>query len=77
MSSHSEVYVKVDGETVYERNAKERNYRGIHVVILNQLDGSVMSSRIFDVYTRSQDAALLDYVKSIKSSRLFVFSIMV
>jgi len=77
MSSHSMVYVKVDGQTVYMRDGKERSYRGIHVVILNQLDANVMSSRIFDVYTRTQDVALLNYVNSIKPNRLFIFSIMV
>ena len=67
----------VNNKIVYQKYSKPRNYRGIHVVILNQIDGTVMSSRIFDVFSSDQDEIMLNYLKMIKPRRLFVFVIMV
>ena len=67
----------VNNKIVYQKYSKPRNYRGIHVVILNQIDGTVMSTRIFDVFSADQDGMMLNYLKMIKPQRLFVFVIMV
>ena len=67
----------VNNKIVYQKYSKPRNYRGIHVVILNQIDGTVMSTRIFDVFSADQDGMMLNYLKMIKPQRLFIFVIMV
>ena len=77
LSGRREIHVSVNNKIVYQKFFKPRNYRGIHVVILNQIDGTVMSSRVFDVFSADQDELMLSYLKMIKPNRLFVFLVMV
>lgn len=49
--------------------------RGIHVVVLNQYDGLIMSQRLFDTYSSWQDDELCLYLRQIQDGRIVVFAV--
>lgn len=49
--------------------------RGIHVIVLNQFDGYVMSKRIFDTYSSNQDDELCFYLNMIRDGRILLFAV--
>ncbi|CAG2186977.1 POMGNT1 [Mytilus edulis] len=73
-SSKTSVVVKV-GETVIIQDEEFEKNRGIHIAVLNQATGSVMSKNIFDTYSQHEDEALLSYLKKISNGRIIVFTI--
>ncbi|XP_052102810.1 protein O-linked-mannose beta-1,2-N-acetylglucosaminyltransferase 1-like [Mytilus californianus] len=73
-SSKTSVVVKVDETVIIQDEEFEKN-RGIHIAVLNQATGSVMSKNIFDTYSQHEDEALLSYLKKISNGRIIVFTI--
>ncbi|CAC5410943.1 POMGNT1 [Mytilus coruscus] len=73
-SSKTSVVVKVDETVIIQDEEFEKN-RGIHITVLNQATGSVMSKNIFDTYSQHEDEALLSYLKKISNGRIIVFTI--
>lgn len=49
--------------------------RGIHLVVLNQFNGDVMSKRVFDTYTPGQDDELCFFLNMIKEGRIIILSV--
>uniref|UniRef100_A0A6G1S5J3 Protein O-linked-mannose beta-1,2-N-acetylglucosaminyltransferase 1 n=1 Tax=Aceria tosichella TaxID=561515 RepID=A0A6G1S5J3_9ACAR len=49
--------------------------RGIHVLVLNQFEGSVMSKRLFDTYSPQQDDELALYLGQIQPGRLVIMAV--
>lgn len=49
--------------------------RGIHVLVLNEYDGYVMSKRVFDTYSPNKDEELNFYLNMIRDGRILVFAV--
>lgn len=60
-----------NNEELYNSEAS----RGIHVVVLNEFYGYVMSTRVFDTYSPQQDEELCLYINMISDGRIMIFAI--
>lgn len=58
-----------------EQTNNDSNNRGIHVLVLNQFDGYLMSSRVFDTYLPNQDEELCHYLEMIQDGRLLILAV--
>jgi len=58
-----------------QEESSANKLRGIHVVVLNQFDGSVMSRRTFDTYTPGQDEELSLFLRQLRHGRLVIFAV--
>ena len=75
ISSKVSVKVLVNDEQVYADELPAAN-RGIHIVLLNQQNGFVMGSRVFDTYSDNQDDELSLYLGHVSDdNRLIVFAV--
>lgn len=57
------------------QSEESSNGRGIHVVVLNQYNGDVMSRRVFDTYSPNHDDELCFFLNMIKDGRVLIFAI--
>ncbi|XP_019858766.1 PREDICTED: protein O-linked-mannose beta-1,2-N-acetylglucosaminyltransferase 1-like [Amphimedon queenslandica] len=72
VSSREMALISVDGESVYTAEAK----RGMHIVVLNEMTGSVMASRVFDTYIPGGDDNLPAFLESLANGRIVCFTIL-
>ena len=76
-SSKSSVYVSVDGLKVYENSVDGDLSRGIHIVVINEVTGTVMAKRIFDTYLPKEEEAMVLFLNMITDGRIVLFMIKV
>ena len=76
-SSKSSVYVSVDGLKVYEDNSEGDISRGIHIVVISEVAGTVMAKRVFDTYLAKEDEAMVLFLNMITDGRIVLFMIKV
>lgn len=74
MSSKTAAFISVDGTTVLQDDEPDKS-RGIHIAVLNQATGSVMSRTFFDTYSANEDVAMMNYLDSIRVGRILIFTI--
>lgn len=74
LSSKDHVEVSVNEELVHYDNEKDAG-RGIHVVVLHETTGEVMSQRVFDTYSMKQDGEMIAFLNSISNGRILVFAV--
>ena len=59
-------------------DTSEMLIRGMNVLVLNEVTGSIMSSRWFDTYESHDDSGfLLDYIQGLRLGRIICFAIKV
>lgn len=46
-------------------------------MVLNEITGAVMASRIFDVYQKREDEEMVRFLKMVRRSRIVIFLIKV
>ena len=76
-SSKELVYVATDGVRIYENAVEGASSRGMHIVVLNQQTGEVMSTRIFDTYAEMLDGEMLLFLKMLQEGRIVIFLVKV
>lgn len=76
-SSKNNVYVSVDGLKVYEDSREGDISRGIHIVVISEVSGSVMAKRVFDTYLAKEDEAMVLFLNMIKDGRIVLFMVKV
>lgn len=76
-SSKSNVYVSVDGLKVYEDSREGDISRGIHIVVISEVSGSVMAKRVFDTYLAKEDEAMVLFLNMITDGRIVLFMVKV
>lgn len=73
-SGKDEVFVSVNGSKIFKENSKDAITRGLHIVVLSQYTGKVMTTRQFDThYFSIFDDQIIKFVESVHSGRIVVF----
>ena len=66
-----------DGIRIYENAVEGASSRGMHIIVLNQQTGQVMSTRIFDTYAEMLDGEMLLFLKMLQEGRIVIFLVKV
>lgn len=74
LSSADSLKVSIDGILVKE-DSLVGSGRGIHVLVLNQVTGAVMASRLFDTYSPNEDDVMSLFLQMVSDGRILVFGI--
>lgn len=74
-SDRKHAFVAVNEEKVYEFDELIERDRGLHVIVLSQYTGEVMTSMVFDFYGGAESIDLVHFLNSLKRGRLVVFLI--
>ena len=75
-SSKEHVYISIDGLKIYETKAE--NARGIHVIVLNEVTGVIMTTRIFDTYSPTgEEKAMIIFLNLLQEGRIVIFLVKV
>jgi len=74
ISSKNNVTVSVQNSVIY-CDAEPHGGRGIHVLVLNQVTGSIMATRVFDTYSPYEDEAMTLFLSLVSDKRILVFAI--
>ena len=81
---HSQVFDVLTQGNTYDvglfqhLDTSEMLIRGMNVLVLNEVTGSIMSSRWFDTYESKDDSGLLlDYIQGFRLGRIICFAIKV
>lgn len=74
-SSKERAEIYVDGQEVHG-SPEQQQQRGIHIAVLNQATGYVMSIRVFDTYS-SEDTTLvmISFLNSLADGRILCFAV--
>ena len=73
-SDRKTLYVSVDGKPVYAQTGNE-TYRGLHCVVLNQHNGKVVATRLFDTLFLDVDNDIVAFLESLQDDRIIVFAV--
>ena len=71
VSSFHFVSVSVGGMRVYMNNKT----RGIHLVVINQYNGQVMGTKVFDTYMKGFDNYMVEYLSGLREGMILVFAV--
>ena len=74
-SSKDHVFISINGSKIYENN--EKNGRGIHVIVLNEVTGVIMATRIFDTYIPAAEKAMIIFLNMLQEGRIVIFLVKV
>ena len=72
-SSRDEVYVSSNGVKLYRSNSPLSDGRGIHLVVLNQYNGGVMVTKVFDTLEGGFQLYMVEYLSTIRDGMILVF----
>lgn len=77
ISSKTHVYVAVDNVMIYKRYSRtSKLFRGIHVIVINQFNGRLMTADLFDTYSDGISGQLLvEFLDKIQNGRIIVLVI--
>nr|XP_027198225.1 protein O-linked-mannose beta-1,2-N-acetylglucosaminyltransferase 1-like [Dermatophagoides pteronyssinus] len=74
ISSQNRAMVTVDGTIILDDSEDGKN-RGIHILVLNQMTGSIMARRHFDTYSTHEDEAMSLFISMVSDGRILIFAI--
>ncbi|XP_064087739.1 protein O-linked-mannose beta-1,2-N-acetylglucosaminyltransferase 1-like [Macrobrachium nipponense] len=72
MSSADKVFMSLNKREIY-RNLQDR---GIHLVVLNQYTGKVMTKRVFDTFAVGTEEEMTEFIDQIQDGRILVFVVL-
>ncbi|XP_068217724.1 LOW QUALITY PROTEIN: protein O-linked-mannose beta-1,2-N-acetylglucosaminyltransferase 1-like [Palaemon carinicauda] len=72
MSSADKVFMSLNKREIY-RNLQDR---GIHLVVLNQYTGKVMTKRVFDTFAIGTEEEMAEFIDNIQDGRILVFAVL-
>ncbi|UXI18085.1 RING finger protein 165-like [Sarcoptes scabiei] len=74
VSSQNRAMVTIDGTNILDDFEEGKN-RGIHILVLNEITGFVMSRRHFDTYMMHEDEAMSLFISMVSDGRILIFTI--
>ena len=77
-SSRHGVHVKMNGAKIYEDYAEGESTRGVHVIVLNEVNGATLARRVFDMYLGGMEVeGLTNFLSIVRDGRIVIFAIKV